>query len=336
MAANATRSEAELRATIVAETVRVGLCRLLHESPLRRVHQNQLRNWVRRKLEGVIPDLFTDERGNYRDLLLDGRGGNLGFTGDVLTLPDGYLYPAPTRAIPIADNTYVLASGFPSTAFQDLRDRLVFTALARRIEGVTKPELQALGIRIQSIESYLASSGANESRDGILADVLKRPRQPWVGTASWQCYRGNNPSAYGFPFTEESRTARYGQHDVSLWWEPITLSYGHYWLRATRSRREDHAHQVSPREWKRVALALDVVSGGQREAIGTKGPLGVTLRLNFSPAENVYRWFQVSGVRWLGRRKAQDEWEIPLPALEPIRKLLDQAGVRIRVLGEGR
>lgn len=329
------RTEAELRASVVAETVRVGLCRLLADSPIKKIHQNQLRGWVRRKLEGVIPDLFADERGNYRDLLLDGRGGNLGFTGDVLQLPEGYLYPAPTRAIQLTPNAFILASGFPTTAFPQLRDKILFTALSRRIENITPAEVQDAGLRLQTVDSYLASSGSVESQQGILTDVLARPAQRWAGGTGWQCYRGNSPGHYGFQFSDDPRVTRFSGRDLSLWWEPITLSYGHYWLRATR-RSEDAAFSVSPREWKRVALALDTASGAQREALGTKAPGGTTVRLNFSPPENIYRWFQVSGVRWLGRKKAQDEWEIPSQAHEKTRALLEKAGVKIRILGEGR
>lgn len=329
------RTEAELRATVVAETVRVGLCRLLHESPTRKVHQNQLRSWVRRKLEGVIPDLFADERGNYRDLLLDGRGGNLGFTGDILQLPNGYLYPAPTRAIPLSDNAFVLASGFPTAAFPGLREKILFTALARRIEGASREEVRSAGVRFQTVESYLASSGSIESSQGILKEVMARQPQSWPGTAGWQCYRGNNPSQYGFQFGDDARATRFAERDVSLWWEPVTMAFGHYWLRATR-RREDVVYSVSPREWKRVAMAIDALFGGQREALGARMPTGTTIRLNFSPAENIYRWFQVSGVRWMGRKKAHDEWEIPTQAYPRTKALIENAGVKMRILGEGR
>src|SRR5437867_712609 len=53
-------NDEDLRAALIAETIRVGLHHLYSENDARPVHQLALRNWVSRKLDGLSADLFSE------------------------------------------------------------------------------------------------------------------------------------------------------------------------------------------------------------------------------------------------------------------------------------
>lgn len=342
-------NETSLRATVIAETLRIGLFQLsLREGVPTPVHPLSLRSWVRHKLEPVIPQLLEEGENNFREALCEGRGANLEFLGDALVLTNGYLYPAPTRVVQVAPDNHILLSGLPSNQLGSLTESLVYSALGRRLVGVGTEKYRSLGIPMQSLDEYLGSPNGVPKADTFLGSLLARSREAWRPGKGWEVYTGNSgggpgklEGTYGFAWEKpnELRGRRFCEVDfhsavVSLWREPLTERYFHYWL-AGRSASASFGIPILNGEWKQACLSLDMLAGRPREATlvrNLRGP-GVLLSLSFQPFEALYRALHVFNARFKGWQRGSIQWEIPAEAREHIRQMLERAGVRTRVIG---
>lgn len=341
--------EQTLRAAIIAETLRIGLFDLYHqdgtESP---VHPLSLRAWVRHKLEPVIPHIMEEGEGNFREVLCEGRGANLEFLGDALILTSGYLCPAPTRLVQVGPTSHLFVSGVPSDRLGTLVEHLVHSALGRRVEGLDTAQVLSRGMAVQSLDQYLGRPTGVPAPEELISRLLSRSRSQWQPGKAWEAYAGNAEygvarasGSYGFQWTnaDDARGRRYAQVDfrgttLSLWKEPLTERFFHYWLAGT-SKGSAFGIMVLNTEWKQACLALDFLLGRPREAtlVRDAGHPAAHLTFGFEPFEALYRALLALGARFSGWRPGQAQWEVPLDGRESLKTLLERAGVRVRLLG---
>lgn len=342
-------NETSLRAALIAETIRIGLFDLYHRSdPGTPVHPLSLRSWVRHKLQPIIPDVLDEGESSFREVLCEGRGANLEFLGDALNLTNGYLCPAPTRLVKVSPTTHLLVSGVPSHCLGWLSGRLVHGALGRRIVGLTDEESASLEVPTQRLEEYLGRPEGLLSPETLVKSLLVRSHKPWQPGKGWEAYVGNleigvarSAGSYGFNWTDpnEARARRFAQTDVdrtiiSLWREPLTERFYHYWI-SGRTKEGSFGIAIANTEWKQVCLALDALAGRPREATFVRGANrpGLVLSLSFQPFEALYRVLHALDGRFSGWRAGTAQWELPPDAKDPVSHLLEQVGVKVRMLG---
>jgi hypothetical protein len=340
-----------LNAALVGEAIRVGLFLLFNDTnPGSPVHPLRLRAWVRHKLESVIPDILQEDEGGFRHVLLEGRGANLEFLGDALVLQNGYLCPAPTRAVEVGRDDYLLVSGVPTDAFSALKERISQTGLGRRLRGVSRTEIAGLGIPIQTLAGYLGLPDGIPSPTALLMRYLSLSQTPWSAGPLWQAYLGpqegslERPDApYGFiswaslgsPRTRRPETCTVADTVLSLWREPVTERFFRHWIRLQR-KDSDAGCLIPNSEWKQACLAIDALSSHPRRAtiVSSGQKPDLLLMLGFPPFEAFARCLHAYGARPVARRYDAVHWEIPRDAKDRIRGELERAGVKVRTLGE--
>jgi hypothetical protein len=341
--------EISLRATLIAETLRIGLFDLYHRTePGRPVHPLSLRSWVRHKLGSVVPDVLNEGESSFREVLCEGRGANLEFLGDSLILSDGYLCPAPTRLVQVSPGSYLLISGVPSESIGPIAGHLIHSALGRRVEGIAPEEVAASRIPVQRLEEYLGKPGGVPSPATLFGSFLSRSRSPWQPGRGWEVYAGNleigasrTGAIYGFSWIDpkEARGRRSAQANfqggrMSVWKEPLTERFYHYWLSVTMGD-SSFGVTIPNIEWKQACIALDSLAGSPREATFVRNPRGsgVLLSLGFQPFEALYRALHALDARFERWRQGVAEWVLPIHGMEAVKGLLERVGVRVRVLG---
>lgn len=336
-------TETALRSALLGETLRIGLFSLFSRSGAP-VHELSLRAWLERKLSSLFDSLDQSEERDYRQVLLGSRGQNLELAGDALILPGGFVCPAPSRAIRVSEQSVVLLSGLPSHLLPNLRPHLAFTSLGRRIEGVDSSELSRLGIRSQTVDSYLGTPDTVTVSSRLHELTARQPESAWFGGGDWEAYIGNQQAgaghpipAYGFLWSRTTGRSAHpplevdlGSNRISLWRQPITSRFYRFWLRVTSSRGSS-ATSVPLTDWKLIALALDAESGRPRVALLVRNvhEKSVTLSVGFPPYWRLYRLVNLLGGELTGRRGGEDVWRFPLTSGSLIKDLLESDGVTV-------
>jgi hypothetical protein len=141
---------------LMAEAVRVRFSVEQHfDNPWGLVHILSLKNWTKRKLRGVLPELLDDSNNHINRILYEGPGPNLEFIGDTISLGSGYYAKTPTRVVPINNATYLLLSGFPTEVFEKLGFTVTLNGLVRWLIDADSSQLDSCGIPTQEKRSYL-------------------------------------------------------------------------------------------------------------------------------------------------------------------------------------
>lgn len=323
----------DARSALVAETIRVGLHHLYVANGSQPVHQLSLRNWVARKLDGAVPALFG-ETGDYRDILLEGSGGNLEFLGDVLALSHGYLVPAPQRAIQVAPTDYILASGRPTAELGDLGAHIELSLLGRRLVGVDQQRLERQGIRVRSASSFLDIPAHTAPPRDLLQEIMGRTPEEWRQQPASESYQGEATQKYDFPWAmREHPFAAGGGASLVFWRNRIGANYFEHWL--VDMRDPQYAHRVHGSEWRRACLALDHLTGESRRVIVRDASVeanAALLELNFTPWAMFWRWMLLQGARSAGRKGTYRHWTIPANAANEGMDILRTVGLNVRDL----
>lgn len=321
------------RAALIAEATRIGICALAAENQAP-VHPLKLRGWMRRKLEALIPDLFEHQRIDYRQVLADGRNGNLEFVGDVQVLEDGYLWPSlPARAVKISDGTFALVAGTPTKDLPFERDKIRLSAFSRQVTEVSESELRRQNVSVQPLEDYLRVASLADGHVDVLYEIRQRSPANIHATNDWLYYRTNRTSGYGFQWRDGIPTFdEVNGHRVGIWHEPVTDDYGKHYLSWDRK-----LYELRPNEWKRACLGLDAIIGHPRQALvfQNREAATVTFAISFPGFEALYRVLHVVGGTNSRFQNDRVEWEIPQAFAAAVQQVLEHAGVRVVRLGGG-
>lgn len=338
-----------LKAAVVAEAIRVAVSSLYYASdPPAPVHQTALRSWIRHKLEPLIPDLFGTSDVNFRQVLVEGRGANLEFLGDVVQLSSGYYSPAPSRVVRSVGESFLLVSGVPTMYFPTLRDRIEYNGLGRTITAASQDQLKTAGLHLQSLEDYVGRPSDLPNPTDLVLRILNSPPAPPTTDASWESYLGNlepaqdRPSGrYGFLWSKpdssrlwRSYTYEFKGTKISLWRTPVFERFFNHYLRV-ESQGSTEFHPIVAVGWKQACLALDALGGRPRRAYLVPDPRTsrLTLSLGFPPFEALAKVLYAFGGQLTGRPHGVDCWEIPPLAAGSLQLVLERVGVAVKKMG---
>ena len=125
-----------LARSLVAEALRIGIFSLKPDaSTWPRWHILALRTWAIRKFRTVFARNGLKVEELVSEVLSDNLGPSLENLGDLISLPNGYYSPGPTRVLQIGSNNWLLISGRPSEDFRgagfqlNLRGTIISTLL---------------------------------------------------------------------------------------------------------------------------------------------------------------------------------------------------------------
>jgi hypothetical protein len=275
------------------------------------------------------------ESSDYKDTI-----EKLEFLGDIIELADGYLMSGRTRCVKAGPSSYLLVSGYPTRAFEALIGKVTITIFGRMVENTSDRELAHLGIELQQIDSYLEIPDAKTPQE-VVTHILSTSHQQVPVSSAWEIYR-DKQEGYGFywaPYdarrTDIGMVVDHEGKKLGLLREPIGQNYWYYWLQVV-SGSNMWFHKVNSKDWQRVCLALNRLSGRPREAIivvSEQEPV-FKLTIDFPPFKALFRWLLAVGGRSMRQSSGRVEWELPASGREQTRKLLENLGVIVR-LAEG-
>jgi hypothetical protein len=336
-----------LRGALLGETMRLGLYTLVRAAAAP-VHELSLRSWLERKLGALYSGSEVPEEEDYRQVLLGGRGQSLELVGDALILTRGMVYPSPTRIITVGERASLLLSGTPSRLLGELRPFIAYTSLGRRLEGIDHETLKGMGLKTQSVESYLGVTENVPTSERLRAIAAGEPDSAWFGGDAWEVYIGNQGEGSGRPiptygFLWGRASGRVATHPlevdvagsrITLWREPVTSRYFRFWIKLV-SPRGQFAINLPLADWKLTAIAMDSEARRSRTAtiVRNAGDNAVILSVGFPPYWRLYRLIHLLGGELVGRRVGRDIWKLPMSGGPILKDLLTADGVRVEIKG---
>jgi len=276
-----------------------------------------LRSWVLNKIKGIIIG-GSESLGDITMQILNGRlGPSLVFIGDFVALPSGYYVPAPTRAMPITDDTFILISGEPTT-------NLLNNGLSVRIHGVARwiveadpDEFAAHNIRIQQKSKYFDNIGLRMDALKFL-EMCSRSgaEREWTSTPASEFYLGPVAGRVDFVWGASSPGIETPFGRIRLARSPREYSRFDYALRIDKGSSISRT-SLDPTNYKRALLAYDSLAGNQRKAVIARRGSELFLELDFSPPAAETRWIHALGGTWLGLQGSHLGWKLP-GVVEPL------------------
>jgi hypothetical protein len=311
--------------TAVAEQVRFCVSSNVAIQLVVPTHVNSIRRWVVAKLQGVSRASAEEVASDFRRVFFDGPGPTLETLGDVYHVGHGYYLPTPPLAIPIASRAWILVSGFPSASLPALAPFLRLAPVGRLLVDIDRETLRDLGIGEMSIERYAGVPRSDLSPVAFLESLIRdeltndESRQAFGATP----YSGEIGPERGFNFVSVPRRGVAGPRVFELWRDVAQGSPPSYLLLQRQGRVETTVN-IDPRNWRRVALAIDVLSGHRRSAVirTTEGYCSLDLDCELPLAE--YRLLLASGAVWAtghtGRTQLLVPTELRSAAIDIIRR----------------
>jgi hypothetical protein len=299
-----------LRRALIADAIRMAISNApTSENGWSRIHTNSLRHWVERKLEAVLIATGLEEEASdelvedwFQAVLRESRGPNLKFLGEVLELEQGYYAPAPTRAVFGADSGVVLISGRPTSDFTGTEIDIHFAGMTRHIRGVSREDIDDLGIAVQSMESYAGIEEDTTYDKEFLADFIdSHESQPWERRQGWDGYLSRK-STFDFWFGQDYKEVLTTKGQVSLWRSEEEHYYREYWLRINPvdDDAEMRMIKVPNRLYRYICLIIDSIPG-QARTVHFEPVNGVTrVRTGFIPPAGHWRWLYATGAEYEG------------------------------------
>ncbi len=168
------------------------------------VHILSVKNWVYRKLRGILPELWDKDRCDIERVLNGEPGPCLEFLGDILFLGEGRCAPSPTRAIKMAIGKYLLVSGRPTSYFLTMDLKVTSSGISRYIVIANDEDLRSYRIPIQTIESYTATTLVGKPEDFLLSCLRYGNKEQNNVLAGAESYIGHINGQYGFPYGHSS------------------------------------------------------------------------------------------------------------------------------------
>jgi hypothetical protein len=346
-----------VKETLIAESIRLAFRRnYLDVNRNSEVHVLSLRNWVIRKLRGIIPEIQSNTEGFFEAVLRKGPGPNLEFLGDIVKLSGGYYLQAPTRVVQIENTSWILISGLPTQVFAKEGLNVDILGVGRWIRDASKSDLERLEIPIQTMESYaeLQYQELNGTQETFLDYVLehKIPKE-WVPGPDWEAYTGTKKSScYGFDdcWGLQALEVPHSTGVISLWREPREWGGFEYWLRVGHRRIQPLIHKgkdrngrpgwvvdefdytaihILQRFYKHICLWLDMTSGKPRMVRFEPLNDRYLISMNFSPPASILRWLHATGARWNGYSSSYIQWIIPQETVMGTTNVLKTLEVKI-------
>jgi len=320
-------NEGDVVSALTADQIRACLYWGVRESESGRVHSARMKRWVISKLQGISHHSADDVEEDFNRVLSGDYGANLDAIGDVIWLKGGFYYPAPPTAVMTGDRTASLVSGYPTLHFTEILGSIHLGPVGRTIVGLDRDQLARVGIRPISVDEYLGPGSKVVSPDEFLlrfASESGASANP-IGPG-WFPYRGEHGEERGYNFGPPGRAARAGPLTLALWRGP---DWQGYYLENFSSTSRSFV-SVQSGEWRRIALAIDAVTGHAREArISTDGENGI-LEVEFGLPPAVYRFLYASGGAWRAIHAGAARYSFPEHAREGLKQMLERYWVQVR------
>jgi hypothetical protein len=292
-----------------------------------------LRSWVLRKVRGIL----LGDDGVVEEVVmnvLDGRKGpSMVFMGDFISLPSGYYVGAPTRAIPISDDTCVLVSGKPSTHFRRANLHVRINGLSRWIVGIETESLPSRNLCLQARDSYLERSIAISDPQTFL-EVLARSglKSEWSMLPGSEVYLGPVVDRYHFHWGTSSPGVSTPIGLVKIVRLQREFSMFDHFMRI-ENRSGTYRVPLDPRHCTRVLLAYDALTRSPRKATLAVRDSAIILGLDFPPPAAEMRWIYALGGAFLGLSGSRIKWRFPEVVKPRIEEMLRDMWLNLDVGG---
>jgi hypothetical protein len=320
-----------VKEAIISEAFRFALDSMPDpQGSIRKMHINSIRRWVIQKLRAIIPEIEKQDLNLLSDILKESKGPNLLFLGDILKLSKGYYSPAPTRAVNVDENNWILVSGLPTHYFTEDGININVKGVGRMITNTSRSEIEELAIPIQSKESY---TGLMDFDEKFLLDLLKaetghvwRPESDWQGYKAW--IEGFwSVSDKGFLWGGSHTNIQTDLGFVSFWRGKPEYSSYEYWLKIKIGERESMI-KVPPRFYKQICLIFDKIGGKGRVVKFEKLDGNQRLIIDFYPPKSQTRWLHAVGAKFEGFNEGKINWIVPLRAVKPTAEVFEKISVK--------
>lgn len=329
--ANLPSDSDSVKRAIISEAFRFALDSVPDpQGSIRKMHIQSLRRWVIQKLRAIIPEIEYQDLDLLSDILKESKGPNLLFIGDILELSNGYYSPAPTRAVNVDKNNWILVSGLPTHYFTENGLNMNIKGVGRIIENTEKSEIEKLAIPIQSKESYVSLM---EFDGNFLLNLLKtEARQVWRPESDWQGYKAwveglRSVSDKGFLWGGDPINMQTDLGIVSFWRGKPEYGHYEYWLKIKTGERESMIG-VPSRFYKQICLIFDELGGKGRVAKFEKLNGDYRLRIDFYPPKSQTRWLHAVGAKFEGFNKGEINWIIPSRAVKSTAEVFEKISVK--------
>lgn len=293
------------------------------------VHILSVKNWVYRKLRGILPELSNIDRDDIERILRSEQGACLEFLGDILFLGEGRCAPSPTRAIKIADNKYLLISGKPSLCFLSLGLKVSTFGISRYIINTNDEIIKESKISLQSKESYTTSKIMGSPEDFLLFCLKYGTKEQTNALAGTESYIGHISGQYGFSYGHSTTGISLRDYRIRIFRRVESTGRIEYWLRRDSSKGAEVV-SIPVESSKQALLAYDALSQKARIATIQRKDNNAIISINFPPPAFTIRWIYAMGGQWLGSKQGRIQWQIPTDALESTTSLFKSTWVQIR------
>lgn len=338
--------------SIVAEFIRYGLQKsIIENNDHIPIHILSLQNWVYKKLRCIYSSADSSDFSLFDSVLSEGPGPSLEFLGDVISLSNGYYLPSPTRAIKINETTWTLISGLPTTVFLNAGIQIRVKGIARWLININETELINHGIPIQTLESYI---GLGESKDvtSLLDQIIENETKiKWSQEQGTEAYTGIPKSnGYGFDYWgSKPLEVNHSKGILSLWRMKKTWGGYDYTLTVKtpiKNPKPQLIYKNGRESWtilyfdniaitlpishyKKICLALDMLSNRKRIVFIKKENDDVNISIKFSPTVELMRYLHAIGY-WLGYENQALNWKAPSGNLDQAIEIFNYVGVDVQ------
>ncbi len=323
-----------VKGAIISEAFRFALDSMPDpQGSIRKMHINSIRRWVIQKLRAIIPEI---EKQDLNYILKESKGPNLLFLGDILKHSKGYYSPAPTRAVNVDENNWILVSGLPTHYFTEAGINVNVKGVGRIIKNTSRSEIEELAIPIQSKESYVGLMKLDKS---FLFNLLEsETKQIWRPENDWQGYKiwvegWWSKSDKGFLWDVTPINIRTDLGIVSFWRGKTKYDSFEYWLKVKKGEQESMI-SIKPPFYKQICLIIDEL-GGKRRVVKLKKIDGdYRLSINFIPPKSQFRWLHAIGAKFEGLVGSEINWIVPSKAVKSTAEVFEMLSVKTIIQNE--
>lgn len=305
-----------------------------------------LKNWVTRKLRSVYPELEIEENNLFLQALKDGPGPNLEFLGDVIKLNNGYYLPSPTRVIQIEDDKFILISGLPTKFFINAGLDVEISGTSRCLYNLSVSELKKINIPIQSVKSYIGLRELYNTNSFLEYILNHEEHTKWAPEKGMEAYTGElRGKIYGYDYWGiNPLECIHPLGLLSLWRFKREWDRFEYRLLIKKPNQQstslnqkmsslinyNHFSILLPSTlYKKICLALDMLSNNKRIAHLIKSNENVIVNINFGPPEELMRYIYAIGGKWQGYEKSYLKWIIPYHGIKTLDEIFNYLSVKI-------
>ena len=303
---------------------------------IRKMHIHSIRRWVIQKLRAIIPEIEKDDLNLLSDILKKSKGPNLLFLGDILKLSKGYYSPAPTRAVNVDENNWILVSGLPTHYFTEAGININVKGVGRMIKNTSISEIEELAIPIQSKESYV---GLMKFDKIFLFNLLEsETKKIWRPESDWQGYKvwveglwtvSDKGFLWGGSYTNIQTDLGF----VSFWRGKPEYGPYEYWLKIKTGERESMI-SIPSRFYKQICLIFDEIGGKGRVVKFKKIDGDYCLSINFIPPMSQIRWLHAIGAKFECFIGSEINWIVPSKAVKSTAKVFEMLSVKTIIQNE--